>query len=419
MKKYDIIIIGAGISGLYSGIQLLKKYPHYNIIILEKYNYIGGRVISYSKDISNVGTVSWENGAGRIHESHRIVQGLLKQYAIDTVCLSDESQFIGVSEGTETDVKFEDIIKIYLQPLHILPASTLQSNTLYSLCKELYGIKETQRLFERFPYYTEVHVLRADIALEQFNNEMGTLTNYYVCKNGLSMLINAMVNEFTGRGGIIKLESNVIDISGNNTNGFAVYMNNESYNCSKVICTVPVASIKKLRIFSNWSPINYLKMMSLLRIYMIFPKDKRGSVWFKNIPKTITNSPLRYVIPVNTTKGSIMVSYTDGVYTKEWIEYINRKEYEKLSAKLLSELRILFPACDIPVPVFMKAHPWYDGTTAWLPGKYDIKKVYNDILKGPLKGIYVCGESYSFRQAWMEGALESAEDMLYKLYNDI
>ena len=160
-------------------------------------------------------------------------------------------------------------------------------------------------------------------------------------------------------------------------------------------------------------------MMPLLRIYMVFPKDKRGNIWFKDIPKTITNNKLRYIIPINAVKGSIMVSYTDGVYTKEWMKYVNAKEYDKLSAKLLSELRSLFPDCDIPVPVFMKAHPWYDGTTAWLPGKYDIKKVYNDILKGPIKGIYVCGESYSFRQAWMEGALESVNDMLQKIYNDI
>lgn len=417
MKKYDIIIIGAGIAGLYSGIQLLKKYPHFNIIILEKYNYIGGRVVSYSKDISDIGTVSWENGAGRIYKSHKIIQELLKQYAIDTVGLSDESQFIGPSE--DANIHFEDIIKLYIQPLSMLPISTLQTNTLYSLFKEIYGIKETQRLFERFPYYTEVHILRADIALEQFKNEMGTLANYYVCKNGLSTLINAMANEFRSRGGVIELDSSVININKELSSEFRVHTSNNKFHCRKVICTIPVASIRKLQIFSNWLPINYLKMMPLLRIYMVFPKDKRGNIWFKDIPKTITNNKLRYIIPINAVKGSIMVSYTDGVYTKEWMKYVNAKEYDKLSAKLLSELRSLFPDCDIPVPVFMKAHPWYDGTTAWLPGKYDIKKVYNDILKGPIKGIYVCGESYSFRQAWMEGALESVNDMLQKIYNDI
>ncbi len=407
MKEYDIIIIGAGIAGLYTGIQLLKKYPHYNIIILEKYKYIGGRVVSYSKDISNIGTVSWENGAGRIHSSHKIVQELLKQYDIKTVPISDNIQYISDSGN---DAYFEDFIHLYLQPLKLLPLSVLQENTLYSLFKDIYGIKETQRIFERFPYYTEVHVLRADIALEQFTNEMGTRNNYYVCKNGLSELIEAMTGDFTSRGGIIQEGSEVISIKKNN-NLIIHIKNNETIHCKKVICTVPVASIRKINIFSNWTPIDRLKMMPLLRIYMVFPKS-RGGMWFKNIPKTVTSNKLRYIIPINAAKGTIMVSYTDGVYTKEWMKYVTAKEYEKLSEKLLSELRSLFPDCEIPVPVFMKTHPWYDGTTAWLPGKYDIKKVYNDILKGPMDDVYVCGESYSFRQAWMEGALESAQDVL-------
>jgi monoamine oxidase len=409
MKEYDIIIIGAGIAGLYTGIQLLKKYPHYNIIIIEKYKYIGGRVVSYSKDISDIGTVSWENGAGRIHSSHKIVQGLLKQYDIKTVPISDNIQYISDSGN---DAYFEDFIHLYLQPLTLLPLSVLQENTLYSLCKDIYGIKETQRIFERFPYYTEVHVLRADIAFEQFKVEMGTRNNYYVCKNGLSELIKAITGDFTSRGGIIQTGAEVIGIHRIDSNSLKVNMkDNEPVYCTKIICTIPVASIRKINIFSNWTPIDHLRMMPLLRIYMVFPKSM-GGIWFKNIPKTVTSNKLRYIIPINAAKGTIMVSYTDGVYTKEWMKYVTAKEYEKLSEKLLSELRSLFPDCEIPAPVFMKAHPWYDGTTAWLPGKYDIKKVYNDILKGPIDDIYVCGESYSFRQAWMEGALESAQDVL-------
>lgn len=410
MKEYDIIIIGAGIAGLYTGIQLLKKYPHYNIIILEKYKYIGGRVVSYSKDISDIGTVSWENGAGRIHSSHKIVQGLLKQYDIKTVPISDDVQYI--INNKQDHIYFEDFIHLYLQPLKSLPLSVLQENTLYSLCKDIYGIKETQRIFERFPYYTEVHVLRADIALDQFTNEMGTRNNYYVCKNGLSELIEAMTGDFTSRGGILQIGAEVNGIHKTKHSGLIINIkDNEAIHCTKIICTIPVASIRKINIFSNWTPIDRLKMMPLLRIYMVFPKSK-GGMWFKNIPKTVTSNKLIYIIPINAAKGTIMVSYTDGVYTKEWMKYVTAKEYEKLSAKLLSELHSLFPDCEIPVPVFMKAHPWYDGTTAWLPGKYDIKNTYNTILKGPIDNVYVCGESYSFRQAWMEGALESAQDVL-------
>ena len=43
---YDYIIIGSGISGLYSGYQLLKKNIT-NFLIFEKNEYIGGRIKTF------------------------------------------------------------------------------------------------------------------------------------------------------------------------------------------------------------------------------------------------------------------------------------------------------------------------------------------------------------------------------------
>jgi protoporphyrinogen oxidase len=41
--EYDYIIIGAGISGLYTA-YLIKKHKNSKILILEANNYIGGRM---------------------------------------------------------------------------------------------------------------------------------------------------------------------------------------------------------------------------------------------------------------------------------------------------------------------------------------------------------------------------------------
>jgi monoamine oxidase len=45
MSYYDIIIIGSGISGLYSAYNIKKNYPTTTFLILEKYKkqWIGGR----------------------------------------------------------------------------------------------------------------------------------------------------------------------------------------------------------------------------------------------------------------------------------------------------------------------------------------------------------------------------------------
>jgi len=65
----------------------------------------------------------------------------------------------------------------------------------------------------------------------------------------------------------------------------------------------------------------------------------------------------------------------------------------------------------IPNPTFIKAHPWTWGTTYWLPGSYDMKKESMKALC-VAPNIYVCGESYSMRQSWIEGALEHSEELL-------
>ena len=60
----DTIIIGVGIAGLRCGITLLQKRPSLKIVILEKYKYVGGRVVTYHKKIEDMkgkcSSVQWE-----------------------------------------------------------------------------------------------------------------------------------------------------------------------------------------------------------------------------------------------------------------------------------------------------------------------------------------------------------------------
>ena len=88
---------------------------------------------------------------------------------------------------------------------------------------------------------------------------------------------------------------------------------------------------------------------------------------------------------------------------------------EILHSKFMKDLRELFPEREIPDPVLFDYYAWPDGVTYWLPGNYDPAKVSREALH-PFETIYVCGESFSMRQGWMEGALEHAAELL-KLIN--
>ena len=115
-----------------------------------------------------------------------------------------------------------------------------------------------------------------------------------------------------------------------------------------------------------------------------------------------------------------MTSYTDGQDTKPWIDLLNSKGDSVLQKEIVKELRSLFPETSIPNPLFFKAHPWSEGCSYWTPGLYDPQELSEKILK-PLPfrfpTLYVCGESYSLKQCWMEGALEHAELLLQRYFD--
>ena len=89
------------------------------------------------------------------------------------------------------------------------------------------------------------------------------------------------------------------------------------------------------------------------------------------------------------------------------------KMHSNWEKHLMRGLRRLFPGREIPEPEWLKAYPWTDGTTYWIPGSYDPYEAAEKIMSPPIDGVYICGESLSVgKQAWVEGALEVAEQLL-------
>ena len=148
-----------------------------------------------------------------------------------------------------------------------------------------------------------------------------------------------------------------------------------------------------------------LAMSPLIRIYAVYPRVD-GRVWFAGLKKTVTQNPLRYIIPINEEKGLIIISYTDGDDTNYW----RNKDGTELEEAIQSNIHKVFPSLDIPKPVFLKKHDWIAGCTYWLPGDYDVPTA-SQMAHNPSPNVYVCGESVSQNQAWLEGALESVETL--------
>lgn len=417
---YDLIIVGAGIAGLRVGIETLKKYKGVRCCIIEKYNYNGGRVVSFKKKIEGVGEVQWENGAGRISESHFRVRKLLRDHGLSFVRISPDTDFLSKSDPIPFTNSFSNLLPVFLEPLSYLSQDELQNNTVGELLIRLYGKGKAKEFYQEFPYYAEIHTLRADIALQSFQSEMQSNKGFGVCGEGLSTLISKMVHQFNNLGGTIIHNIELYNVSRLHSGSIRLQCTNTTNNsklffiANTCVLALHHSALKAVKGVNHLGVLKHLQMEPLLRVYAVFPKIN-GKVWFYNMHKIVTDSRIRYIIPINQDKGTIMISYTDGADAEFWINAMEKSGEKSVERIIMSEIRRLFSDSEIPNPIFFKFHPWYDGCTYWLPGNYNVNDQSNNSLhplKETIPNLFMCGESFAVKQCWMESALEQADKLL-------
>ena len=112
--------------------------------------------------------------------------------------------------------------------------------------------------------------------------------------------------------------------------------------------------MEKLDLFKPFlRDLNSINSINLLRIYEIYNKTN-GKTWFKNIEKTITNSEVQFVIPINPNSGLIMSSYSDSANARFWNLLRAKKGVTYVKNKLNIKLNQLFSIWYI---CFLKGNP--------------------------------------------------------------
>lgn len=434
---YDIIIVGAGIAGLHCALQILKKRPSTTLAILEKYNYVGGRVVTFRKTLQSGKKLQWEIGAGRISGTHKRTKTLLKEYGFHLIPISSYQEFRPASSGFQPEpANFLKFANTFLEMAKCLKPEILRKNTVLSLATKIMGESAAEEIFDRFPYWAEPNLMRADLAIRTLQGVVGQEENFFVCQEGLGQLAEAMADDVRRRGGKIFLKTEVNDIKHVDSEVSLGYdlvvctrtakdMPSVSLKISgrKTIVALHVDAIRKIPGLAKAPFLKQLEMSPLIRIYAVF-KTYNGKSWFSGIPKTVCSArdnPIRFFIPINPAEGTVMISYTEGPSALHWMKMLDSKNSAtpKLEGEVMDAVRKLFPEIQkIPDPIFFKAHPWWGGCTYWIPGEYDVEEAIEASiypLPKTLPTTYVCGESTSPCQTWMEGALESADMVISKI----
>ena len=386
------IIVGAGIAGLYIADKLVSAGVH-DITIIEKESHLGGRIITSKKHHVEI-------GAERIHSTHAKVLALIKRFGLVTIPIGGASLFRPLGSTKARANSFETAFPAIADLLSRLPYTELASQTIRQLLTRILGPRQTEALLIEFPYRAEVDSMRADLGLKAFHDGIGSPEGYCVVKGGLSSLINAMIARLKKAGVTILQNTEVVDVTATGVRTKTGFL-----EADRIILAIPAWNLKAIPCLKDDATLKLLGASGLTRIYATYPT----TAWFgPNPKKLVTDSPLRYIIPIS--KDTLMISYTDGADTATYKGMTG----PTLQRAIQRDLKALFSevANEIPEPTWIQAYEWSEGTTYWKPGTYDPAQQGKAMLQpkpSEQPNLFICGESFSEKQAWIEGALEHAD----------
>lgn len=398
-----VVVVGAGLAGLSMAEGLLKK--GYKVIVLERYPNVGGRVVTQRDPYQ------YEVGAGRIFRTHARVHALIRRFGLRTYPIGTEMGWMPKG-GPLIPNPFGVWFAECTTALKKRTQRVLATHTLGQLIP-----RKFRSHLKQYPYWAELHMMRADLALPLFEAkaEMGTYEGYVGIQEGIDALTSKLREAVVAAGGLVLTRYRVEDVRkvGSlwelvGTYGKKAEAQPFQIWAERVVLATCRCSLGDFTALKGAPLLKQLQTSPLIRIYAAYPAVK-GRVWFEDLPKLTTDSTLRFIIPIDPKKGLIMISYTDGPDTDVW----RSLDGEALKTAIQKEVRALFPDRHIPDPVYLKKHDWPSGCTYWVPTgvAYDLKKAQYEAMH-PAKRLWIVGESVSFQQGWMEGALETAAALL-------
>ena len=441
-NNYDLVIIGGGISGLYTLYKLSKKFSQLKILLLESGQRYGGRIYSHKETIDKQEYVM-DLGAGRLGYHHKLINNLISELGLKPkiVPIPNTKTYIEVTEKnnkthvsnktTTKDYIMDKLTKFFFSPLvSKLGKSLKQSYYLYEFIEKYVSVSFSKKVEDVFEYSSDLNELNAYDAIEYFKYDYNKTSKFFTLNGGLEQIIErlllAIKKTRAYKSNKVKLQnlSKVENITYKNndiSDLFEISVTNyntksglETYYSKYVICAIPKKSLEQLSIFKPLlRDLNSINSINLLRIYEIYNKDEEtGEVWFKNIEKTITNTNVQFVIPVSPDNGLIMSSYSDCGNARYWNNLLAAKGLVFVKQKLNEKLNQLYNI-KVPLSKYIKMYFWDAGVACWKKG-VDSDYLSSKLLN-PYSRVFIIGENYSKYQAWIEGALMTSESCIAKL----
>ena len=401
--KYDIIIIGSGISGLYAAYNIKKMSPDKSFLILEKYKkqWIGGRT---SNELFYGTEIVTGAGIGR-KKKDKLLHKLLDDLGLKTTEFTIKPYYSTMFHHLDVKKVIDHLKNEYKK--YRGPQTTFKTFATGVLGEKTY------KQFLLSVGYTDFEKEDAHDTLYSYGME-----DNYCCSKGFTVPWRKMVMKLAAEIGEshFKFSNNVSKITKTDDEPCEFVIDTEEgkkYTCNKVIVATTITGIRKL--LPN--PIyNDIEGQPFLRLYGKFAKSSIPIMKEYVKGYTCLPGPLQKIIPINPDAGIYMIAYNDNSNTlalKNNLE--NTEENRDLYCELL-EKSLGIPADSLHL-IAIKDFYWPVGTHYYKPlntAVYKDRDEFIDIAQHPEKGILVVGEVVSQNQGWTEGALDSVRSVLTK-----
>ena len=423
-NHYDIIIIGAGLSGLYSAYNIKKMSPQTSFLILEsnKKQYIGGRI--GNELFYNVPIVIGA-GIGR-KKTDKLLFHLLDELKIKYNEFTVDINYSPL-QTNYTDVKktFDKLREIY-EKYKAKPSGTFKQYAIQHLGQELY---KSFTISTGYLDYEQEDVYEVLYHYQMDNNYPGwkaihlswsTLVDKLCDKIGhQNIKCSSKVQSLSSPGQSLSSSGQSLSSSGQSLSSplqiFEITTEQgKKYYANKVIVATRISTTQKL--FPQYPIYKEIRGQTFLYVYAKFNKLS-AEIMRQCVPVyTVVSGPLQKIIPMDLDKGVYMIAYCDNKNAELLKAYLenthkNRAYFETELEKVLSLKK--GTVCILAI----KDYYWPIGTHYYSPldkGKYKSREQFIELAQHPCPSILVVGEAVSRKQGWTEGALESVEKVLNK-----
>tara|TARA_B100001093_G_scaffold124247_2_gene116878 strand:- start:14859 stop:16340 length:1482 start_codon:yes stop_codon:yes gene_type:complete len=405
-STHQFVVVGGGISGLYTACKLKMSYKSAQVIVFENSARLGGRIRSiYNKNH----TFTHDAGAWRVSSNHNLMIDLAKTLNIHLVPTHSQPKQLSKNYDKQFIPQHNLSIKQSL-----LNSQTPQEVNNFELSTGYVGSLNGGR--RSYKVHTNTH----------------TSHTYYRPQHGMSEYINKLKQKCLGCGVIIECNCRVSKVQQtpyqqhkNYTLKVSVVkrdiMNSNKFEevqlvASHVIFAVPPSSLSKIKVNFTIQIKPVLESITHFPLLRVYVKMKPG----QNINKPfhiVTKDQLGHLISVSQDR--FMVVYCGG-WLCGWhqkLYYQNKSAYMKKIKDLYDQNCLKHP--DLPVSEFVDFREpiclchWESACHMWQPealynGIHQAMHNACEIHERDLRNVYVCGESCSSEQGWSEGAIETS-----------